>query len=271
MVEKKYLKANFRLILLILLVFLLVSCNQKPKVYRETTREKDGMQLVHIPAGSFMMGSEFGNSDEQPIHEVRLDPYWIDKYEVSNGQYALCVAAGVCGLPSNYMATAREDYYEKSAFANYPVIDVSWFDALDYCTWAGGRLPTEAEWEYAALGDTGWIYPWGDEEPTCSLANFGPCNEGGTQAVNSNPDGASPFGVLNMAGNVYEWVADWYAPYSSDSQNNPAGPTSGATKVLRGGNCENNKYWILAAVRLFDFPESSPGEFGFRCASSVQP
>ncbi|HPL80999.1 MAG TPA: bifunctional serine/threonine-protein kinase/formylglycine-generating enzyme family protein, partial [Anaerolineaceae bacterium] len=166
-------------------------------------REKDGMEMVYVPEGTFTMGSN--NVDyEKPAREVYLDAYWIDKYEVSNAQYKICVEAGECNEPQS------TDRYNNSNYANHPVVNVDWHQASAYCEWAGGRLPTEAEWEKAARGPNGNKYPWGNDSPSCSLVNYGGCIDD-TTVVGSYPAGASYYGAMDMAGNVWEWVNDWWS------------------------------------------------------------
>ena len=195
---------------------------------------EDGMTMMYVPAGEFSMGSNKGSSNEQPIHIVYLDAYWIDQTEVTNAMYAKCVEAGKCIPPRLQGSYTRDSYYGNSSFADYPVINVTWYDAQAYCGWRGDRLPTEAEWEKAA----GWdddkkeprIYPWGDTI-NCSFANYrgkdGGC-VGDTTSVDSYPSGVSFYGLFDMAGNVWEWVADWYGEnyYSSSPSSNPQGPSS---------------------------------------------
>ena len=224
---------------------------------------KDGMEMVYVPAGTFSMGSNAGDKDEKPVHKVYLDGYWIDKYEVTNVQYAKCVAAGVCVKPSD------TQYFENSQYANHPVMYVSWHNANEYCEWAGRRLSTEAEWEKAARGTDGRTYPWG-ENISCEYAQYSSCG-GRTVEVGSLPKGASPYGALDMAGNVWEWVADWYDAgyYSKSPAENPGGPASGEYRVLRGGSW----LYIEGGVRSADRRGYSPDDasnhfFGFRCASS---
>jgi formylglycine-generating enzyme required for sulfatase activity len=146
------------------------------------------------------------------------------------------------------------------------VVGVSWYDADTYCEWAGGQLPTEAQWEYAARGNDGRLYPWGDETPTCDLAQFIGC-EGDTVRVGNFPDGNSWVGAMDMAGNVWEWVVDWYGSdyYENSLTNDPIGPTSGTWKVLRGGGWYNNSILLRAAYRVFVDPAYHTVDVGFRC------
>jgi formylglycine-generating enzyme required for sulfatase activity len=237
--------------------------------------EKDGAVMVYVPAGMFVMGSTDddpeADDDEFPQHDVILDGFWIDRTEVTNGRYEQCVTAGACDAPSETGSYARDAYYGNSRFADYPVIWVSWHDAMDYCEWAGKRLPTEAEWEKAARGVDGRKYPWGNSSPDGTLANYGE-NEDDTVKVGSYPEGASPYGALDMAGNVWEWVADWYGVdyYAASSQQNPMGPGPGSLKerVVRGGSWLYPQRRIRAAYRNSRDPGFREGNFGFRCAFS---
>jgi len=228
------------------------------------TRPADGMAMVYVPAGEFEMGST-EDSNEQPVHTVALDGFWIDRTEVTNGQYQRCVEAGDCDPPAESDSSTRDAYYSNSAYDDYPVIYVSWHQAADYCAWAGGRLPTEAEWEYAAQGPDGLIYPWGDGSPDDTLLNYGE-NVGDTTEVGSYPNGASWCGALDMAGNVWEWVADWYGDYPSGRQVNPAGPSSGEFRVLRGGSWSSGAYYARSASRGRNLPDLRGNYYGFRCA-----
>ena len=229
---------------------------------------KDGMVMVYVPAGEFSMGSDEGDDDEQPVHTVYLDAYWIDQTEVTNAMYEKCVAAGVCSKPAKSQSYTRASYYGNPTYADYPVIYVNWYQAEEYCQWAGRELPTEAQWEKAARGTDGRTFPWGNATPTSDLANFN-SNIGDTTEVGSYPDGASPYGALDMAGNVWEWVADWQGDYPSGMVSNPMGPASGEYRVLRGGSWDNNEGLIRSADRDGDYPSCANRNNGFRCATSL--
>jgi len=243
-------------------------------------RPTDGMLMVYVPPGEFEMGSTEGNSAGQPVHTVALDGFWIDRTEVTNAQFsAFLNERGNRGegevtwldvWDENCLIELVEgEYRPKSGYADHPVVEVSWYGARAYCEWAGVRLPTEAEWEYAARGPVEYIYPWGDDAPTCERAQWAKCL-GGTVPVGSLPDGASWCGVLNMAGNVWEWVADWYGVYPAGQQTNPIGPSSGEYKVLRGGSWYSRPDLVRSANRYVHNPTLSLSDLGFRCAKDSE-
>ena len=224
-------------------------------------RPKDGMKMVYVPKGVFTMGSSLHEPDEQPVHEVTLDAFWMDQTEVTNSMYAI---------------------FAPSRAGRQPVQNVSWEEAAAYCAWAGSRLPTEAEWEKAARGTDERLYPWGDQDPANDLANFADLtsrlswadinvNDGyeNVAPVGSFPAGASPYGVLDMAGNLGEWVNDWYAAYDAGPLENPTGPAEGDFRVLRGGSWYGTAAAIRASDRGWYIPEGGTNYIGFRCAKST--
>jgi serine/threonine-protein kinase len=256
-------------------------------------READGMPMVYVPAGKFTMGSSIEQltwiieqdwcpncqlswfEGETPVRQVYLDAYWIDQFEVTNAQYALCVAEGNCSAPALFSSRTRGLYYGNDEYANYPAVRITWQQAVDYCAWAGGQLPTEAQWEKAARGIDGRIFPWGDDPPSCELSNFGfpDACVGETTEVGSYPRGASPYGAMDMAGNVNEWVSDWYFReyYAEAPDENPSGPLSGEGlghfRVIRGGSFRGNANSTRTSARSVGLDSASNAVFdnGFRC------
>ncbi|MGB0387245.1 MAG: SUMF1/EgtB/PvdO family nonheme iron enzyme [Ardenticatenaceae bacterium] len=252
-----------------------------------TISAKDGMTMVHVPAGDFLMGSLDDDGvafdGEKPQRTVFLDAFWIDQTEITNGMYQRCVQDGECQEPIALEAESGEPSYANPELTDHPVTHVSWDDADAYCEWAQRRLPTEAEWEKAARGPGGRIYPWGNENMAPNLANFcdNSCQENWanqdiddgyptTSPVAKLPDGASPYGVQDMAGNVSEWVADWYDDtyYQNAPDSNPPGPEDGQERVLRGGSWFNEARLLRAAYRSKRAPSERNNYTGIRCASS---
>lgn len=239
--------------------------------------------MVFISAGAFRMGCDPASAgsncaaDQGPLHEVLLSGYWIDRSEVTNAQYAACVTAGACRPPVSPASASHPDYYTNPDYASYPVVNVSWEDAQAYCRWSDKRLPTEAEWEKAARGEQDTrLFPWGNEAPLCARANFraeqGFCWQD-TSPVGAFPLGASPFDLLDLAGNVAEWVADWYdaAFYTVSPTTDPAGPAQAgqpALKVVRGGGWADPLDFLQVFQRQKYSPTSASPMIGFRCAAT---
>lgn len=234
-----------------------------------------GVSMALVPAGDFIMGSNIGELDEQPPHTVYVDGFYIDKYEVTNSLYKLCVDIGVCNLPTELSSKTNSVYYGNPKYDNYPVIYVNWKMAKAYCQWRDAMLPTEAQWEKAARGRDGSTnYPWGNNIDT-TYANYNQ-NIGDVTAVGSYEKGKSPYDVYDMAGNVWEWVADWYSNsyYSFYLQNslvssNPLGPASGSLRVLRGGSWINNDTSVRSYYRGFFDPIEANYNIGFRCTRGI--
>ncbi|HEY5627574.1 MAG TPA: SUMF1/EgtB/PvdO family nonheme iron enzyme [Nitrospira sp.] len=228
---------------------------------------KDGAPMVFVPAGEFIMGSDKGDDDEQPIHRVFLDSFYIDKFEVTNSRYARFVKAMLLEPPWSFA-----DKDTPIVRADRPVRWVNWMEALGYCLWAGKRLPTEAEWEKAARGPDGRIYPWGNEAPTSAQAVFGLKEGTDTVSQVGNRDaGKSPYGVHDMAGNLYEWTMDWYDDryYSDLTAINPRGPMQGTSKAQRGGSYTNTPYRLRSTFRTKGDPMEQEHNVGFRCAQDA--
>lgn len=229
----------------------------------KAAKADDGAEMVLVPAGEFWMGSDTeGDADEKPRHRVWLDGFYIDKYEVTNALYRRFLEATGHHAP-RYWNDAKWNGVSQ------PVVGVNWYNAGAYCKWAGKRLPTEAEWEKAARGIDGRKYPWGDQW------DWSRANSGGTKTVpvGSYPSGASPYGALDMAGNAWEWVIDWYDKdyYGRSPERNPQGPDSGRYKVLRGGSWYNLPVALRATSRSgYHRPNELDLYIGFRCAKSAQ-
>jgi formylglycine-generating enzyme required for sulfatase activity/beta-lactamase regulating signal transducer with metallopeptidase domain len=243
----------------------------------------DPDEQVLIEGGTFWMGCDEENNagfscrqSELPRHQVTLDPYLIDRYEVTNGQYQLCVEAGVCQAQRPISAGLYAETGQSDSVANYPVTNINYEDAKNYCSFVGKRLPTEAEWEMAARGSNETVFPWGDENPDCTQANsLNPLNAtacvGGIMPVGSYPAGSSSYGVMDMSGNVWEWVADVYSSdyYANSPAENPTGPESGSEYVVRGGGFSGNWSYLRNSARSYDLGFYSGADLGFRCAQDV--
>jgi formylglycine-generating enzyme required for sulfatase activity len=230
---------------------------------------QDGMKLLYVPAGNFLMGSTDSDpnaqANEKPQHTVYLDAFWIDQTDVTNKMYSQCVGdKGACQPPWDSSSYTHPSYYGNSQFDNYPVIYVNWDMANTYCRWAGRQLPTEAQWEKAARGTDGRTYPWGNNAPENTLLNYNGA-AGDTTAVGSYPKGASPYGALDMAGNAWQWVANWYATYPGNTVSDPAYGTT--YRVLRGGSWGIN-FDVRSAGRDGYVPSSEDYFIGFRCVRS---
>jgi len=260
------------------------------------TRSTDGMEMVSVPTGNFLMGStEVEIEDaialcqqhyspcnpwyyerESPLHSVTLSRYWIDQTEVTNSQYRLCVEAGFCPEPTQ--CKKGDPTYADSQKTDHPVVCVNWEEAQTYCHWAGARLPTEAEWEYAARGGAGSIFPWGADfdgtrlnycDDSCSQPHSDNRFDDGhpqTAPAGSFLQGTSWSGVLSLGGNVSEWVSDWFGLYSSESQTDPMGPISGSEKMIKGCNWFSNPAYCRGAARPAVDAETRFNYLGFRCA-----
>jgi formylglycine-generating enzyme required for sulfatase activity len=246
--------------------------------------------MLYVPEGEYLMGSDEDSAEESPAHNVHLDAFWIDRTEVTYAQFARFLnqmgghevecSGHDCneiknGDKNSHMLVQDGSYVVETGYEDYPMSEVTWYGAQAYCGWAGKRLPTEAEWEKAARGTDGRRYPWGNSEPSCAKLNFRTCVRS-TIAVGSYPAGASPYGALDMAGNVYEWTADWYDRdyYRGEaaSSPNPRGPASGRSKVARGGSSYDLDLYLVRTTYRFGYvPETGHRVVGFRCVADPPP
>ncbi len=232
-----------------------------------TITGKDGAPMMLVPRGEFTMGSNTSFAHEQPSHRVTLDAYYMDKYEVTVEQYAKFLEATGLGPPPDW------NVMNQPSHQNRPVVNMSWWDASLYCRWAGKRLPTEAEWEKAARGTDGRMYPWGNDRLDRLRANHGKetwDDHAALAPVGSFEAGQSFYGIHDLAGNVWEWVNDWYDKdyYERSPSQNPSGPEEGGTKVLRGGSWYANLGYLKSTYRFSLPPSSRDSDFGFRCAKT---
>jgi len=226
----------------------------------KTISDKHGIEMILIPAGSFTMGSDNNQATAKPAHSVFLDAYYIDKFEVTNEMYLECLEDGAC-------TSGGSSRLYNSIWDNHPVMDVTWYEAQNYCQWRGGRLPTEAEWEKAARGTDERLFPWGNEPVTCERARYGDCGWF-TVPVGQHPDGVSPYGVHDMAGNAWEWTLDWYKQdyYSYSPLENPQGPSEDTGwKSTRGGAWFYMAGLMTAVWRNHAPPSAAYSYLGFRC------
>lgn len=252
-----------------------ISANPEPQEKTQTREiiSKDGAPMVLIPAGEFMMGSQqddgIAGSDERPAHSVYLDAYYIDQYEVTTTRYTKFFQETKRTVPLYWSGQVLKRHARK------PMVGVDWNDATAYCSWVGKRLPTEAEWEKAARGTDERSYPWGNEEPNDQRANFAHCCDFRDYDVLTNvgsfEEGKSSYSVYDMAGNVWEWVADWYgdAYYSMSPERNPKGPPRGMFRVLRGGSWNDKAGDMRSALRSRFSLTNQTNYIGFRCAQDV--
>ena len=280
---KKFLKTFFtKFTFLILNYALLVSgCTY-------IIKDNINKNMVLIPEGPFTMGfaieneNNWGDMDEEPVHKVNLSAYWIDKYEVTSSSFSKFLNENkkeadqfIEITPAVTVKLEKDVYKPRKSLENFPVNRVSWFGADAYCRWKGKRLPTEAEWEKAARGTDGRIFPWGNEFPDNSRATYRrKFKEKGFQVmepVDGMINGISPYGIHHMAGNVWEWVSDWFdaAIYQDDNRVDPKGPESGISKVLRGGNWYYKAYYMRTTYRFNEKPDVFKVWQGFRCARNA--
>jgi formylglycine-generating enzyme required for sulfatase activity len=290
-------------ILIILFASLSISACKSHQLGDSWNRPQDGMVLVYVPAGEFLMGSSkemvfaakdmcnqaMGKPapgictyntfmDEYPDHPVELSEFWIDQFEVSNRQYRLCLEAGACDPPKELGSFSRDTYFASPEYDDHPVINLTYDMAAAYCSWVGARLPTEAEWEYAARGPEGFLFPWGNEFDTTKLNYCDSSCKGvsdpdyddgfpDTAPVGVFPEGASWVGALDMAGNVREWVSDYYGYFPNEKVIDPQGPNEGDSWVSKGGSWYDPVDNIRSTNRGANTPDYWRHKLGFRCVS----
>jgi formylglycine-generating enzyme required for sulfatase activity len=258
----------------------LVLINVTTAVLAETSRaleaeaRRHGAPMVWVSDGAFTMGSPDGRGKNQPSHEVYLNAFYVDQFEVTTARYATFLKATGQGEPG--FVPKLWEQVNLASDGDRPVMGVNWDAAHAYCRWAGKRLLTEAEWEKAARGLDGRRYPWGNAEPAFALANYGQSISGHTyrdslRPVGSYEGGKSPYGIYDMAGNVSEWVADWYDEryYATSPKSNPQGPARGMEKVIRGGSFVNSSLSMKAMSRESTLPTDKGLYVGIRCAQDA--
>jgi len=257
------------------------------KGYPEITHEKDNSIMIYIPAGEFTMGSDI-YSFEQPIQQISLDAYLIDKYLVTNRQFKQFVDE--TGYQTDAEKNGSGEVWTGKRWRNdqgaiwkmpdgstsiegkedYPVSQISHNDAIAYCEWAGKELPTEAQWEMAARGPGGGIYPWGNSDPDDTIANYSDSFIEGTTPVTKYEKGQSYYGAFDMAGNLYQWCKDWYTPGAERKADNPTGPDQGTERVLKGGSYSESMDSLRSAYRISADPAASKAIYGFRCVKKPE-
>ena len=246
-----------------------------------TLTGNDGAPMALIPEGPFPMGvpkgARDGGVDERPNHEVFVDSFYMDIYEVTNGRYLKFVTETNHRIPQHPTDPSRglwKGNMMPESVTDLPVINVDWFDAETYCRWAGKRLPTEAEWEKAAKGPNDWRFAWGDVEPTIEHANFNQLawrGEATLVQVGIYEKGKSPYGIYDVAGNVWEWVSDWYQAdyYQHSPTRNPQGPETGKYKAVRSSGWQGETPQMRVFTRIKSLPTDRNNSTGFRCALDV--
>ncbi len=243
-----------------------LTCTSQVPASDASMRWYDGTTLIYVPAGKFAMGVQGGQ--DNPLHEVQLDDFWIYQTEVTNAMYAACVAGGGCTAPAvlpSYPDVSQVDY-QAAEFADRPMVSVTWAQADTYCKWMNARLPTEAEWEKTARSTDARTYAWGEDAPDCHRLNYNNC-VGMPADVLDYPTSASPYKALNTAGNASEWVSDWYSAtyYNESPAANPQGPTNGQVRSVRGGSFASTAEDVRTFTRASEDPQKSRADLGFRC------
>ena len=251
------------------------------------TRDQRGVEMVFVPGTSFTMGSSEAGADARPAHEVMVSPFYIDLTEVTYAQFRAFLAENPQWRKETVEPSLADVYYLRDwtdlsyppDLSNHPVVWVSWAAANAYAEWRGARLPTEAEWELAARGSDGRVWPWGSHAPDSGSTYYCNYRAGGrtgdghvrTAPVGSFPRGVSPFGVFDMAGNVWEWTADWHDPeyYVESTSRDPTGPATGTYRVVRGGSWSVPAPWTRSTVRLRAPPSRCSDQVGFRCVAPI--
>jgi serine/threonine-protein kinase len=267
---------------------LLTETPPKEELGATFTRQADGMVMVYVPAGSFLMGSKSSDGtsedgqpyeNEYPQHEVQVDAFWLDLTEVTNALYKLCVSDGHCKSPRDASSETRDSYYNNTQFDDFPVINVNWYQAVAYCSWADARLPKEAEWAFAARGPQTNFYPWGNTfdgtylnycDRNCDYTYADSSVDDGyadTAPVGNYPLGVSWVGTFDMLGNVWEWVWDWHALYEGHRWlNHPNAYPTETYRVIRGGSWDTARGHSRNAFRNWYLPDEYSNGIGFRCA-----